>query len=851
MSLLQYHNNIEHNGVVRMKKFICYVQVICILILSVNITPVFAKNSKVVRVGFFPDMSGFYEMEDNGGFSGYNHDYLMSATQHTGWTIEYVVIDEGSISPSIMKGYEMLQAGEIDLMGPYSIVEGSHDLFEICERNYGVSRYNLYSARNNYEITQDNYFLKETLVAGLVTPYGVFNDKLFSIMGEHGDIESNAIYYDGYYDSLDALLNEEVEVILSLDTSSNTQYLDYLTTIERSPYYFIATKGQTELIAELDEAIRKIEIIDPNIHRTLLDKYFGVRYEGEFIFTENDLLFLEGVDKLRVGLIKDTPPYQFEENSQKSGITVDIIEKLELVLGIPFEIVWLESIDDAGSAISNNEIDILGSMVLDYDLAHSLDVIVTNPYLSSGVYWLRSENEVANPKVVYHYVSSNIPFYSDDELTMVRDIEVKLREMAESGTISMFCGPYVAEYYINKMRLTGIETQAVSNVLSEITFGVTTNVDEHFVGMLNRAILFLDPYEVDEIIFRNTLVELEYSLADFFRDYGMYMYVVLTLVFVVILYAVNRNAKKFKDLSRRDAMTNLYNSGYFHSYAEKKIPHMNKGVLILVDIDYFKQVNDTHGHQMGDDIIREVAKTLQGFDTKHDTIARLGGDEFVALLERDVTREELELQAKILLKALEKNSTGIPVTLSIGGLFFGEGRTYKDIYKKTDEVLYQAKERGRNGYIITNEDTVLHTIDDMSKTLSIGAFQEKTEQLISMRKDDNQTHALLNIEIICNEEIPEAVLPDYLKFVGERLKKHVRGSDIIGRKDNENFLLFLESYGDKEHIKECAQRILATLQEPYSVNAKKYTVTVRVSYALYPDQGNTYDELSGNCIDTE
>lgn len=110
-------------------------------------------SENIVRVAFLPDMYGFYKIEENGDYSGYNYEYLMNLSQHTDWEYEFVVIEEGLVSTSLVKAQEMLAAGEIDLLAPFSATSANFQDFESGERSYGVYRYNLFSARQNYAIT--------------------------------------------------------------------------------------------------------------------------------------------------------------------------------------------------------------------------------------------------------------------------------------------------------------------------------------------------------------------------------------------------------------------------------------------------------------------------------------------------------------------------------------------------------------------------------------------------------------------------------------------------------------------------------------------------------------------------
>ncbi len=800
-------------------------------------------GGEVLKVAFLPEMYGFYTMEENGGFSGYNHDYLMNVAQYTNWEYEYVIIQEGSIAASLEKAMTMLEAGEIDLLG--SVFGSNQELerFEVGERNYGVARYNLYSLRNNYQFAKDNYFLQDEIRIALVEGYEELNEVLYTLV-EGRQLNYQYHYVSNYRESFDMLMRGEVDNIISLNVSKDSQYLTELTSVERIPFYFISTKGNQALIAELDEAISNVEIASPTIQQKLFETYFGMKYEDEFLFRQEELDLLEEITQFRVGLLRQLPPYQYHsEDGKAMGITLDIFLEIQEILGIDFEFVWFDSWQEMNLAIEQAEIDIIGTLPQDYELMESLPVILTDPVLSSGVYWLSREEEVANPDIYYYMVSSNIPFFLDEELHLAGEVVPYMEQMAAEGNVSLFCDPYVAEYYIDALKLENIKVNTVSDVRSDISMGVGKHLGVVMVGMLNRSFLFLDNYELDKIIYENTQAEVHYSLSDFMREYALEINLAIFFLALLVIGFILRHAFMLRDLSRRDGLTKLYNSGYFHEYSGKYRSHHHKGALILVDIDYFKGVNDNYGHQLGDEIIKQVAKGLETQFSSLGTVGRLGGDEFAVLIHKEVAKEQLEQRARALLASLKENGTGVPVTLSIGGFLVESTCDYRTLYKRADEALYKVKENGRNNCYFCKQVDTSTMLDPESKVLNYVTFQEKTVDLLSI-SSPQQKHALLRIHPVNLAEIPQEKRGSFYGHLGERLKNQVRSRDFLGKK--EDFYVFLDTCGTEEQVSDCKKRILQALSAVYSLDGVAYSLEFAMETALYPQDGNLYQELEEN-----
>lgn len=149
-----------------------------------------------------------------------------------------------------------------------------------------------------------------------------------------------------------------------------------------------------------------------------------------------------------------------------------------------------------------------------------------------------------------------------------------------------------------------------------------------------------------------------------------------------------------------DELTGLLNRrGFFDAFAKEmdrmKRGYSNGGLLILVDLDNFKMINDTYGHQAGDAALSLVGKTLAAGSRGMDSCARLGGDEFVLLL-ANTEREKALVRAQNLIKQLNSLSlvwygAELPIRASLGLKDYGAGETPERIFNEADTLLYKHK----------------------------------------------------------------------------------------------------------------------------------------------------------------
>lgn len=661
------------------------------------------NDNVVVKVAFIPD-GNFYSIDSNGYFSGYNYDYLNKVAQFTNWELEFIVIDEPDINTAYSVAFDMISRGDIDLIGSQQKNEQTLDSLEFGSQHYGVVRTTLSTLANNTSVTINNFFLHESLRAGLVSDSIVANELFFEIM-ERYQIQPDVTYVDTRDDAVELLLTDKVDVVMNTDFSIFHNTLSDLYSENPTPMYFAAQKGNTTLINALDKAITQIQLTNPALSNQLQEKYFATGHTSDLIKTSAENDALSQFDKLVVGLVLGCEPYQFFDDTDDSttpsnGISVEILNSISKIIDLPFVYVWYDSYEDLADAIGRQEVDIFATLPTSYAMTRDLNIMLTDPYLSNGAVWLyRADSTYTSLEKSYRFfVSDNIPYFYGEDLEFVIDPLPVLEDISKNGKSVLVSDPYMAQYHLQTLGITNVELQGIINVYSNISMGVGHHIDPIILGLLNHSILHLNPYEVDEIIYRNTIVNEAVTFSAFLKLYSTGVIYFLLIFFSLIVFILYVYAFKFRKLSRQDSLTKLINAGYFHTYCEDKTRRLNNGCLILIDIDYFKQINDTQGHQVGDTVIKSVARTLTNRFRKKDIVARLGGDEFIILLQNYGFIDDLNTRSSQILSDLASEFPDFSVTLSIGGVIFSGGKSYSDLYQEADQVLYSVKENGRNGF---------------------------------------------------------------------------------------------------------------------------------------------------------
>jgi diguanylate cyclase (GGDEF)-like protein/PAS domain S-box-containing protein len=161
--------------------------------------------------------------------------------------------------------------------------------------------------------------------------------------------------------------------------------------------------------------------------------------------------------------------------------------------------------------------------------------------------------------------------------------------------------------------------------------------------------------------------------------------------------------QELRFISERDQLTKIYNRRSFESKLSQAFEHTKKEHqlfgLVMFDIDHFKKVNDSYGHQVGDDILKAISKNIKEVIREEDFFARWGGEEFMLILKTSKIDELKLIVSKIQERIKTTDFSPVPaITLSFGLGIAKEEDTKESLLKRVDNALYKAKENGRNRY---------------------------------------------------------------------------------------------------------------------------------------------------------
>ncbi|QYK03509.1 transporter substrate-binding domain-containing protein [Shewanella zhangzhouensis] len=446
--------------------------------------------------------------------------------------------------------------------------------------------------------------------------------------------------------------------------------------------------------------------------------------------TDNQRRYLDGLGTLRMGFLENWGPMEFvDEQGNFAGVNSDIAQMIETMLGIEIQPVPFKEWSDLISALAKGNIDIAGSVAKTAEREGQLGY--SDPYwpsawalvspLESVTVFNLEQLEGQRLAVVegYQIISRLMAEYPGIKLVLVPDSQSGLQTVA-SGKADVFLEKVVTvasqlgagQYQQLKMSLLADFADQKSHI------AVSAKHTE-LLPFINRVIAKLDKARVQEIYSRWMDIKLDTGLVRYQRYMkGVAVALALLTLLVLVITVINRRLKseiqarkeaesRIAHLASHDPLTGLPNrmllddrlkqATLFHCREQSKF------ALLFVDLDGFKEINDTEGHVTGDAVLVKVANLLDEAVRKSDTVARFGGDEFVVMLNKIHDLDSVCQVAETLIarigEPLNIGKKTLKLSASIGiAIFPSDSDNPIGLMQKADKMMYFAKQAGGNGY---------------------------------------------------------------------------------------------------------------------------------------------------------
>lgn len=473
-------------------------------------------------------------------------------------------------------------------------------------------------------------------------------------------------------------------------------------------------------------------------HQSIYNRWLNVadKQDDSTALNADELAFLQQHKTIRFLARKNRPPFDFEQGDAAKGISIDYIRLISSKIGFEPEFVTMEITPDEAAEVINRgegpfdtllywvknpareELVSFGDAYLTYPMMAFVNK--SSPYIGSlsglsGMTVAIEQGFLTNKWLKRDYPELNIVNAKNtyDALTLL-----------DKGEVDAYVGNLaIANYYFAHGELRNVKL-AFPTEYKDIEYRfVAPKRWSVLASILNKGWQRITPTEHNTIqqkwFSHQTIEKTDYTLV---KQVTGLAGLILALVFwwnrslhkeklktELALQELNRTQKELKQrnkelikLSTTDSLTSLYNRAKTENILQQEYDRVTRYSgetfsIILVDLDYFKAVNDNYGHQCGDKLLVEIAQQFMQGIRKVDAVGRWGGEEFLIICPRTDEQGAVQL-ANHLRGNIEKTDfKQVPgQTASFGVTMYASGDTLEHILSRADKALYKSKNLGRN-----------------------------------------------------------------------------------------------------------------------------------------------------------
>lgn len=780
------------------------------LMIIINIIPVNAA-SRVVKVAY-PIQSGLTEVDDEGLYTGYTYDYLREICRFTNWKLEFVHF-EGDLNEQIVSAMEMVKSGEADLMGGMIYSESLINDYDYTATNYGMGNMAILVNGDNADINDTNIYSLKELNVGIVSTKKEKNATL-SDFGDINGIDIKQNFYDTGTDLKTALENHEIDAMVLSDLSIEEGDYRVVARFSPRPFYLVTTKGNSNLMAELNEAMAQLNKEQPSYMSNLHEKYFSLA-NTNFVLTETEKAYIGNSEIINVLLLGGKAPLQYYDSKLDKivGITTDVLDYISKISGLKFNYIYADDVEEYERLLKKEKPMIIGGVYNSIDE----DYLTTKAYLKSGISLVTnkdvSANDLSNKKVavVRNMEITNISLTNDN--VVYYDTPLQCLEAVNNGDVDYsYLNSHIVLFYNSNYELDDINIiPQGNNIVQGSYFAVSRQAPLELMSIMNKGVDTVLNSKIEEIIFTNaSAIGNEVTFLDYVENNPVQVLTSLVLIvtIAVLFFMIWRNH-----------ITKQSNERILREYNRyQQISEFSHDCFIEYNTD-----SDTLVLMGGG------AKLLSKETIIKDYLeSKVNGYEILA----SVFNNLKECEAESVVKFVDGSNHWLKVNLRV--VFDDLGKPTHIIGKAID--IQTEKEEQLLWRDLARKDS-------LTKIYNSAACREKVESFLVESPDS--TVALLIIDIDnfkdINDNYGHLCGDVVLQKLAALLLVDINQPDIFGRVGGDEFLVMLKDPMDVNSVEEyCRSMLKAASQVEYLDKIIKTSISVGGVIARGPTK---YDDL--------
>ena len=535
---------------------------------------------------------------------------------------------------------------------------------------------------------------------------------------------------DNYEAAARMIENKEIDAFVD-EAVSDPVFAKYARI--RSRVFFPMVHSPVSMSSANPELAPIVSAISKYIGSGGLENLYEIYKESDFeyarhklneSFTAEEKKYIEAMEDSKkavfVAYEHDNYPVNFynDKTGEFEGIAVDVLKEIAKLTGMRFEpavakdAAWPEIFEK----LKNGEIHMAAQLL--FSEARKDNFLWSAVPYACSYYALMSKSEYPN-LATYQIAQKSVGASKNSgKIDMFREIfpdheniveyrtQYECLDALERGEIDLVvASEYMLLTQINFREKSGFKINIKLDLPLESYFGYPKS-EMLLCSIIDKAQHYVDTGFI-EMNWVGKNFDYSKKLAEERAKIFAIFLAVVFLALAVSVFALIKSlklSKRLREIASHDALTGICNRRYFLEQANIQISRSlrleNECFIAIFDLDHFKRVNDTYGHQAGDQVLREIAQRVKKTIRPYDLLGRYGGEEFIILM-CDISRENITAAVERVRKEVEKTPVNfenkeIPITASFGIACAAPSNDLNSATKYADDALYKAKETGRN-----------------------------------------------------------------------------------------------------------------------------------------------------------
>jgi two-component system sensor histidine kinase EvgS len=468
------------------------------------------ENIRRVRVGYY-QLNNYQEYDSAANeYRGYSYDYMLAVAQYAGWEYEFVPLD------SYDEGLKLLESGDIDLLNNVVKTSALESSLYFSSLPSGESYTCLLVKPDNTSTAYEDYQAFDGLTVGLDYT-NAFNSGFVDYCKDN-DCMPKLIYYRSADEVQNALDSGEIDACIG--SSLKDSDMRVVAKFDTRSGYFATTRGNSDLLGELNRAMNSLKTNDPYFEEKLFAKYHARSAGQETVLTSGESDFIASNPVVRVSYDPSWYPVSYRDGDGNfKGAMADLFSLISSKTGLSFQYVPADSAEDAMKAFSSGQTDVMAGFPYDYTWAKINNAELTPPFMTLSIFSAYKSGTdgggaVAQPAGSYQQYYCEKILRDGSSFQNLGSADACLRAVLNGQAGSTLLDSYQLEYYSKKAAYRDLSFKAASFSDYRVCIATSNSASPYISSIINKTLTSLGSENISSVFRETALSSSSQSLLD-------------------------------------------------------------------------------------------------------------------------------------------------------------------------------------------------------------------------------------------------------------------------------------------------------------------------------------------------